>query len=96
MFNFQYRVEIDAARSGDPADEGRWTVRVMYFDAEGLPTRTTWLSPDEATDYARMLIGMFSQRRAGKARARDLARRLTAAADMVEHLRVDDQRRRQQ
>jgi hypothetical protein len=93
MLNTSDRVDIEAARSGDPDDNGRWTVRVIYLDNEGLPTRTAWLSPDEARDMARMLIGMFSHRRAGKTRARDLARRLTAAADMVEHLRVDDQRK---
>ncbi len=96
MFNLPDRVDIEAARSGDPDDEGRWTVRVLYLDSEGLPTRTAWLAPDEARDMARMLIGMFSQRRAGKTRARSLAHRLVEVADMVEHLRVDDQRRRQE
>jgi len=84
------RVEIAAARSVDPWDDGRWMVRVTYIDGEGLPTRVAWLTPDEARDMARMLIGMFSQRRAGKTRAASLARRLTGAAAEVERLRSTD------
>lgn len=86
------RVEIEPARSVDPFYDGRWEIRVMYFDGEGLPVRTAWLNPDEARDLARMLIGMFSQRRAGKTRARLLARKLTEAADRTENLRVLDRR----
>ncbi|OHV46619.1 hypothetical protein BBK14_01870 [Parafrankia soli] len=92
MFNPDNRVEIEPARSADPLDDGKWMVRVMFFDQEGLPTRTTWMNPDEARDLARMLIGMFSQRRTNKTRARKLARDFTESADRVENLRVLDRR----
>lgn len=92
MFNPNDRVEIEPARSADPLDDGVWMVRVMFLDEEGLPTRTTWMSPDAARDLARMLIGMFSQRRANKTRARKIARDLTESAARVENLRVLDRR----
>jgi hypothetical protein len=83
-------VEIEPARSLDPWDEGAWMVRVQYLDAEGLPERTAWLTPDDARAMARMLVGMFSRHRDGKTRARRLAKRLNEAADRVERLRSMD------
>lgn len=95
MFDSDH-VEIEAARSVDPWDDGLWLVRVQYLDAEGLPERTAWLTPDDARAMARMLVGMFSRHRNGKTRARALARNLNGAAAEVERLRSTDPRRAQE